>query len=212
MEYTTYVDQMVSILQWLLVLVILGGLAFIVWTRTQYKIHIRLREVTKDRKLIFDDMARIYDLDGVTHWKLQKTKLIVPVAPEEAIEINRKGRKVVEAYLVDGEIEYIKDATTSVKPFQPMTTKQRHIFMHQLKKAHERRTKTWKDVVVPITAIVGLVTIVVSLMIFYGDIAKPVLDMGQQQAAMQKEMTHTVEILQEIIQNKEIIRQEEAPN
>jgi hypothetical protein len=205
------IDQVLMVFAIVLGLVAstMGVYAF--WYLRQFKIKFRLRELTRDRKLITDDKARIYKMDGVTYWQLLKTKLVVPVPPSSAIEIDKRGIKTVEAYLIDDEIQYIVDKNTQLNAFEPYTTKQRHIFSHQLKKAFERRTKSWKDLIVPITAIVGFVVIVVSLMVFYGDMAKPLLEMGQKQAAIAEAQADATRMLKEIIQNKQTFGEEETP-
>lgn len=192
-----------------LVVAVMGAYAFI--HLRQFKIKFRLRELTRDRKLIIDDKARVYKMDGVIYWQLLKSKLVVPVPPSEAIEIDRRGVKTVEAYLINDEIQYIIDKNTQIKAFEPYTTKQRHIFTHQLKKAFDRRTKSWKDLIIPITAMVGFVVIVVSLMVFYADMAKPLLDMGEKQRQIAEEQTEAIRILQQIIQDKQVFSEEDKP-
>jgi hypothetical protein len=98
--------------------------------------------------------------------------------------------------------------TNPLEAFQPLTNNQRIIFLQQIKKAQERKSKRWQDMLVPIVSIVSLTVIVICLMIFYGDIAKPVLTAQANQIEYQRLQTEQTKILQEINNHVQSIESE----
>lgn len=212
----------------ILVLAAGAGLYYFMFTK-QFKHKFRLKEVTNGRKIIIDDKAREFkDADGVTWWQLYKLKTKFSTPPPEAIEIDSKGRKCVEAYRTEnGEIIFALDRAKildvpdkllntkdlkkraelitqwrednrTIDAYQPYTTKQRLILISEHKKALSKKTKKWQDYILPVVGISALTIIVVSLMLFYGDMAKPLLDMGDKYNANQKILTEQLQILKEI--------------
>ncbi len=223
-----------------LVLAIVGGLLFYIFSMSKFKHKFRIKEVINGRKIVRDDRARDYKTkDGVIYWRLLKRKENIPVPPPEAIELDSKGRKCVEAYRLEtGEYIFIKDVSeviprkiieienekkreeeikkwakdkTVIEAFQPLTTKQRLIMINQIKKAQERRTMKWQDYILPVVGIGAVVILVVALMIFYGDMAKPLLEMGDKLNAHAQIQKNQLEIIQEIKQDIQVIRDEKSP-
>ena len=203
-------STVVSVLFWIFLLVaIVGGAMFAVWY-SKFNIKVRIRELTGNKtKIVVDDKARITkDAEGTIWWNLFKSKVNIPPAPADSIDISSKGKKVVEFYKTeDGHFVPINDNTTNVEDFlfEPLTTSQRSILVGQIRKAEARKKQGWKDVLVPIVALGALVLLVVSLMVFWGDLAKPVLEMGEQQAGMTAQMTSLVNRIDTVINNKQII-------
>lgn len=168
------------------------------------------------------------DDKGVKYWKLMRLKDIIDVPPPEAIDITDKGVKCVEAYKTEtGEYQYLTDIgkiaevpkniaeikdtkkrnekieewkkrNNVVEAYQPLTTKQRLILINQIKKAHERRTKRWQDVLPQIVSVGALVVIILALMIFWGELAQPVLTMKNKQVQHDKLIKEQMEIMRDI--------------
>ena len=81
---------------------------------------------------------------------------------------------------------------------QPFTSKQRMVIVNNFEKAKTRKGFSLKEHIPMMVSIGALVILVVCLMIFWGDIAKPVLEarqIGIQEQTIQKE---SLEILREI--------------
>jgi len=88
-----------------------------------------------------------------------------------------------------------------VEAFQPFTTQQRVLTVNAVMDAEERRGKNiWKDLP-QLAALSALVIIVVSLMIFWGDLAKPVLD-AKQMDTLQLQMMQEISTTQSEIRNE----------
>ncbi len=192
----------------------MGGIGYYMYFITQFKHKFRIRELVNGRTIIIDDKARNFkDKQGVEYWQLLKRNKKVQIPPSEAIEIDFRGKKCVEAYKTEtGEFVYLKDNGSIDKAeadaMQPLTTKSRVILVNEIAKAHMKRTKKWEDYIIPIAGISALVVIVISLMIFYGDMAKPLITMGGQLNAHAEIQTHQLEILREIKNDVQTIRED----
>lgn len=199
----------------LLILTIVGGIIALIIYILKYKHRVRIREIANNRIIIYDDKARDYkDKDGITYWKLLKKRDTLPLPQSEAIELTSKGKKCIEVYRTPtGEYVFIKDQVdlNEVKPFQPLTTNQRQILVNQYKKAYARRQKAWAEYVIPVASLGAIVLLVIMLMVFWGDLAQPLLDMGSKQMDIADKQTESVRMMQEIIQKKQII-EPEAPS
>jgi len=236
-EVTNTVNLVWQVIMFALGLVIVILLVYFIIRTIQYKHRIIIREVARDRKLISYDKAREYtDRDGITYWQfLKKRKIKIQVPPADAIEIDKKGRKCVQIYLLEtGDVQFIKDGGLAKKPpkeiteikdiskrakklaewkkeneviegFQPLPTNQRLILINQIEKAHARRKKKWQDYIMPVAGLTALIIIVVSLMIFWGDMARPLLesmDKYNQNVEIQRQ---SLEIIQSIKQDIQVI-------
>lgn len=187
------------------IIVVGGVILFMFIARFKHKIRIR-EVVHNKKICIDDKFRKLTDRDGNVWFQCLKTKMKLPVAPADVIDTDTRGRMVVECYTnASGDYSYIidrgniknipteileikdistrkkkviewRDANNIVDSFQPLTTNQRTLLITQIRKAEARRTTSWKDHIVMITSIAALVILVVSLMIFWGDIAKPVLE------------------------------------
>lgn len=160
--------------------------------------------------LLIVDKARDYVKEGVKYWRLHKEKdkelRLMPIPDSQYIDITQKGKKVAEAVRSpEGNYEYIQIDSKDIKVKQPLTSKQRMILMNNFRKAQERKGFTWKEHIPMITSISALVIIVISLMIFWGDIAAPVLEARRLGAAEQVRELEMLNILKEIKLNQQTI-------
>jgi len=229
-------DQILTVILILFLLLIVAAVAFLVMIVIKFKHNVRIKEVVNGRKIIFDDRAKDILDDGVAYWKLMKRKDIISVPPPEAIELSNKGKKCVECYRTEtGEYIYSKDIADIkgvpntllqikdkgvrekeiadwkeknkvIDSFQPFTSKQRLILINQLKKAEAKRKKDWKDMIPSIVSIGALLILVVSLMIFYADMAKPLLDMGSRLNTNEEIKLQQLEVINQIKNDIQVIR------
>jgi hypothetical protein len=94
---------------------------------------------------------------------------------------------------------WIKD-NKIIAPYQPVTTNQRMTYFANIKKAEQRKGFDWKEKIVPIVAISGLVMMVLGLMIFWGEIAAPALQAGKISESMQKTNQQMQETQKEMLE------------
>ena len=218
-------------------LVLAGVLVYFFIYVTSYKHKIRIREIAGDRKLISDDKAREIKKDGQIFWQLLKRKIKIPVPPPEVMELDKKGRKCVEAYKLDtGEFIWVKDVNKpipeeiitiknaeerkakiaewtkenkGIAAFEPLTTAQRGMMINQIKTAQLKKKKDWKELMLPIAGIGALIILVVSLMIFYADMAAPLLQMGDKYNSIETIHKEQLELIKEIKYKIQVIKEEE---
>jgi len=231
---------------WNGLLIILGaiiiiGLIYYIYFVSQFKNKMIIKEVVNGRKVInFDKYREFTDSEKVPWIQLYKNKSRLQAPPPEAVEINKKGKKVVEAYKTEtGEFIYAKDIADVkdvpddilkikdekereakikewrkdnyvISAYQPLTTKQRLILINQIKKAMLRQKKQWQDYILPVAGIMALVILVVALMIFWGDIAKPLLEMKDKQVYHDEVVKEQLEIINAIHNDIQIIKQEQT--
>lgn len=196
-----YFLALLGIISWILVLIF-----------NPHKV--RIKEMAQGRKTILHFRARDFtDKDGVTWWKLfnegNPERKYIPVPPSSAIELTNRGKKCVDCYRTEtGEIVFIKDTTDGDKfaDLQPFTTKQRLILINNVRKAQERRGHSWKEYIPTIAGLGACVIIVLALMVFWGDIAKPVLEakaLDQTNLEIQRENLNIMKEIKQSIQKIE---------
>lgn len=217
---TTTIDQ---IFFWFMILLCVGLFGVALWFimfKLQFKHTFIIRELANKRKILSVDKFRVFKdkRTGVEWFQLWGMKDRVPVAPNRCIEITKKGKMLVEAYRTPtGEYIYIKDETSDVDNldendnFKPITTSQRVIQFHLFEGKMKHKRKTWKDLIIPIVGIFALTIIVISLMVFWGDIAKPVLEMGDKMAAITEKQGEITDSLKELIQKEQVIKDTGTP-
>lgn len=236
-------DSGFTVLLIIIILLVLGGLGYYIYWIKQFKHKFRIKQVTHGRKIIIDDKAReLKGKDGGLYWQLFKSKDKLTIPPVEAIELDHKGRKCVEAYKLEtGDYIYSKDLNDAkeipesllkienlterknkikswvqennvIHSKEPLTTTQRMILINQIVKAQLKKTKTWQDYLLPVAALGSVVIIVVSLMIFYGDMAKPLLNMADKTNKNEELHLKQWQIIQEIERDVQIIKSEVKPS
>jgi len=176
-------------------MVLVVGAWFFIGVVSKFKYKVRIREIVNGRKVIIDDRARLVKKDGLEYWQLMKLKDKLPLPPPEVIDIDNKGKRVVEVYRTEkGEHFWVHD-NHIVKDFQPITTEERAFLINSYKRSEERRGKKWTEHLPMLAGLAALVLIVICLMVFYNDMAKPLLEMGEKYNA-NKELD--LQILQEV--------------
>jgi len=166
------------------------------WMRTHRLV---LKESLKDY-----NQSQVYwcyestDKSGNKWWKsvFWQPKVRVQAPPNNVLEVTTRGRKFAHAYLINkdkkGLCEVVwnkdsglkkesvltKDDVKFMVGYQPFTATDRKVLSSEYKKAEEQKRKGFMrpEFVLPFTAIMVLAVIVISLFVFWGDIAKPALD------------------------------------
>lgn len=108
-----------------------------------------------------------------------------------------------------GRYVYIKDRNKSIDGFQPFTTKQRLILVNQYKKAQARKKFGFLEHLPQIVSVVALVIILLVVFIFWENITAPSLQAMDKMNEIASTQAKITESLQEIIQQKQILKQAE---
>jgi len=139
-----------------------------------------------------------------------KTKYDLPLPPAEAIDISEKGKKIVEVYHTEqGEFHFVKD-NHEVHEIAPLPTEQRQMVINSIIAAQQRKNKKWQDQLIPIVAISALVLMVVCLMVFWENMAEPLLVMADKQQTFVDTQKEIVDVLQDIKMNVQTIKGTDA--
>lgn len=212
-----------------LLVVIAVIVAFIIYLEKKHKWIVEIREVCGNRRIVSINKGLDVTRDGVKYIKVVKADAELPIPPEDVIDVTNKGKKFIVVYNLGGgnyqfckdsvETEHIKkgevtfygkDIAVIGKNYTPLSTNQRLVLIEQIKKAMARRKKTLWDMIPQIAAISACVMVVFALFLFWGDLAKPVLEAGQQNAKITDKLGSITVTLQEILQKKQIIDYEPA--
>lgn len=101
-----------------------------------------------------------------------------------------------------------QDDNRVITAYEPLTSKQRLILINNIRKAHDRKSFSWQQNLPMLAGLGALVLIVVCLMIFYGEIAKPVIDMHDRELGYETMRTEQLKILRDIKQEIQTIGEE----
>lgn len=198
------------LLKWLVVLAILGGAFWFLYQRKQYKFSVKLKVFQHEQFVYYESVAKIKKVDGVPFWFIKGLKELVPVPPATSLYMSSKGRWVAEGYYdrTAGVIwsrdtmsknVFASTAAGIVKKqgksgessidthHQPMTTTERSLLSTQITKALMRKGKDMWAMVLPIVFIVALLFIFALILIFWKDIAEPVIALSGSNAQISKD-------------------------
>lgn len=190
--------------------VLLMVLWFAHWT--SFKVEFRIKELVNGRKLLrktkakikkYKDGLAVVQLRGPFPWGLVE----LPAPPEEAIEIDYKGFRHIEAYrTATNEYIYLKDTSklpevpkelldmddgyektfrikewktknNVVNSYQPITANQRMFFIGQIRKAHDKKKTGVMEILRDALPFMAFIIFVVMIMVFWGKFMAPANDM-----------------------------------
>lgn len=194
-----------SVLKWVGVLVVLGLIFWWLYNRKQYKYDVKLKVFQNEQFVFHSDKAKQVVIDGATFWYLKKLKHRTVIPPASSLYLSTAGRWVAEGYF-DREAGLLWSRDTVSKQefmkiiermkktgeisgsgaidthYQPMTATERSLLAHQITKALTRKGKDIWAMIWQILPVVVLVIIFALILIFWGDIAKPVKELAASNA------------------------------
>lgn len=119
--------------------------------------------------------------------------------PTEIINESDTNKKIIkERAWKNSMLELWKKENNIEFAFHPVTSNQRAIIINALKRAYDRMAKSWQTQLPMIVGIGALVIIVVALLIFYGNIAKPAMEMADKAVKFQEVQNEGLVTLKEI--------------
>lgn len=150
----------------------------------------------------------ITDKNKVVDEDLPDAPLATPELPKWITEIKDKEKRKIETdkFYAKHKVD-IDTSKRTVNSYQPLTANQRMILINNIKKAEMKKGIDWKQQLVPIVSIAAIALIVVSLMVFWGDLTKPTLQANEQFIQAQSIHKETMEILLEIKTGQQKIEQ-----
>ena len=182
---------------WIMVFAIFGSIltVLMMWIKSQ---RLRIRDPLNRRNYVEDYwmMEKKDKATGVVFWKsvFWQKKIVTQEPPKEAINVGKKGRKIVECYrLTEDEFVWITDKGIKIEKddqgkltaynmdgeakgqkidsFEPFTSTQRQALVNQYIKADEISKKRWSTAeVMGVISMGGLVMVIICILIFGGEL------------------------------------------
>lgn len=235
-------DYMTLIIMGIIMLVTFSAVVlFLIYVKS-FKHKIRIKEVVNGRKIVIDDFFKeIKSKDGTIWYKLFKTGTKIPRLPPEAIEINSKGKKVVEVYRLEtGEYipvadknsaipqdimsiedsetrkkkieEYVKNNKGVIYSKEPLTTEQRIVLVNECIEANSKVTKSLTEVILQLGPMVLLCLVIVAAFAFWGELGKPVVELSHDRTAQLQIQKETVEMIRDLKNDVQVLQSETKSN
>ncbi len=180
-----------------------------------FKHHVRIREYGANGVMsIIDDRAKeVKDKDGNLVLKLRKKRVKIPMPPKEAVDINQKGKWVIEVYrLSSGVYQYcntvqnekdLKETTKEINAFEPLTDTKKIFYLNQIAKAKKDEGLDKEKLFMTLGSL-AFVLILVGIVIFgWADFMEPVQQTAVQMYEIAQTQAEITRMLQEMIQNKQ---------
>lgn len=177
-----------DLFNWILIgglfLIVIGLGSWFLWYTYSFKNRLIVRSLTNNRKVI-----KVY------RWKERKNKngskwLITPfqrikteLPPNDAIEINSKGRLFVECWAAEDSesLIWVKDGfnydnylNKENKGFDPLTTTHRELLINEIAKSREYEGKTTWDRIIQISMWLVPIIMVLVISLTIGDITSAI--------------------------------------
>lgn len=156
------------------------------------------------------------DRDGVEWWipfKLKKIfgKQIKP-APPKSVMITPKGNMSISCTW-DGfkKFQWLIPEFNPKSEYEVLTDEQKAIYLKMMRDSQTWQKKSFAELFTQIASVGAVVIIAVSLMIFYGDMAQPLLDMSGQLQTFQDKQMDMMQMFQEVLQNKKWVDETYIP-
>ena len=194
------------------IVVVLAGIIFMFLQK--YKHTAVIKDCVNKNKIVATDKFRIItNKDGTTWWKLLKTKKTIIPAPQECVEITKKGKYFVQFYRIEEDTfvpckDNFDPSTEEVKKqisenIQPVTTNQRSLMINQYQKAERNRKKSISELIAMAVPYAALVMIVVMFMLFYGEAVQPIKEMSNEVGDKWISITENIE---EVTRNLDAVK------
>ena len=202
--------DMVILIIWITIIFV-AVVMLAVWfiNKIIYKHHVMIYD-KGNNDLVIIDKAREVVKNGVKYWRLAKERdkelRLMPIPPSQAIDITKKGKKsIIATRSPEGSYQYIRIDSENINVQEPLTTEDRLVYMENFEKANSRKQVSWVQQIPLITSVAALVLIVLGLMIFYGEIAKPVIEARQMQITEAKIQSEMLTLMRDIQLNQQTI-------
>lgn len=193
-------------------------LGFFIWYITQFKHRLIIHRITGSKSIDYVVKFRVVrDRDGVDWWCPAKHQKIfgakIKPFPNKCIMVTPKGAMSVSCTW-DGFKKFqflIPNTDNKGQEYEVLTDEQKAIYLKMM-----RDSETWKkpsisELIGKFASLGAIVIIVIALMVFYGDMAKPLITMGGQLQSFQNQQAEMQKVFQEVIQGKKWIDESYTP-
>jgi len=195
---------------------------FVIWWLLQFKHQFRVFEKTGTKRIIhnfkFKEVVakngdNFFEMNRKSKFFPHKQRFISPESvPPDCIFLTNKGKFVINALWGEkAGFQFLTMPTfqpieNKALPYDILTSNQKSIYLRQLRLAEEWRSKNaLADILNKYLPLGMAVMVVVALIIFYGDMAKPLLEMGDKLIQMQESQNKMMKVFESVIQDKQWI-------
>lgn len=207
--------EVVSKVVW--TLLILGGIGLILWFALywrKYNKHILILDQTAGGNLVREDKAKeTYDGKNILCWQIRKEKVVVSCPPKEAVMI-RNGKKFSILVRVQGDQyhwmnanEFKQDAEKSIGKYFVISEDAKRQLADQIKKAESERTTKMNQLIMQAIPLIMIGIVFIGAYFVWdvigsknADVAEALANTASQQAEIQKGITQSVALLNEVLQ------------
>lgn len=198
------------------VLAVIGLIFWYLYNKKQYKYDVHLKVFSNEQFVHFQSPAKIQIVDGAPFWYIKKLKHLATAPPSASMTPGANGRWVAEGYYDrQAGVIWSRDSMSKAElarvidelkkkgersgtgmadtHYQPMSTTERSLQAHQVTKAILRKGKDIWAMIWQILPVLVLVVIFALVLIFWNDIAKPVISL----AASNEEISENNRFMQE---------------
>lgn len=195
------------------VLGVLAVFALVFWwmyNKKQYKYEVKLKLFQNEQFVYYQSLAKLKVEDGAKFWYVKGLKQLVTEPPATSLYFGTNGRWIAEGYYdrqagviwsrdTLSKADFMKivkelqekgerSGTGSVDThYQPMSTTERSLQAHQVTKAILRKGKDIWNMIWQLLPVVILVIVFALILIFWNDIAKPVISVAGANAEISKQ-------------------------
>lgn len=210
---TSTADGFYLLLIALVVIFFFGFIGWFVWFRMQFKNFITIRLKTKgNTDLMYFDKYRYLKRKGegekIQVWRGRK---LFPTPPEEAKDFTTKGREYIEAYLQEsGELIFINtdNKPQNIGKKEVIDLDDKEFYANAFFEAQRFKGKGVLQWISENAGLLVIMFFLIIVVVFWGDITKPMIEIGEQNMNIARQNAELIETLQEMIQNKQIFLKE----
>lgn len=190
---------------------ILICIAWLVKYIGQFKHTIVLRRRTKgDTDLIWIDKYYVKKNKGEPEKIiLKRLREAKPLPPETAKDITEKGREYVEAYIADtGELKYIhRENKPDSIDFDAIQTDDKEFYLSEYIHAADlyKNKKSILDVIAQNLPFIFLFLMFVMVLVFWEDVTRPMVALGQTNAATAEKISLAVDKIDQVINDRQVL-------
>jgi len=176
--------QTATVLMWIFIGLMVCGLMFFVWYIMSFKNTLIVRDLVNNRKIIRKYKWKEHKDKKGTVWLITPFKKIKKSSPpEEAVDINNKGKKFVEAWRssedpntliwIEDNFKYSEEKKKlKAKGFEPLTTLERELLIEELVKAKDYEGTDVLNKILQIAVFMVPIILVVVIAFTLGDITE----------------------------------------
>ena len=217
MDVTAILVSVTDSLFYILLFGIMTVIAFFVFNWMSFKHNIRIREYGANGTMsVFDDKAKeIKDKSGNTMLFIRKKRERIPMPPKEAVDINQKGKWVIEVYRLPSGVYVYGNTVQDPKDFKnkksgdiidvfvPLSDTKKIHYLNQLAKAKKDEGMDKEKILMTMGALAFCLLLIGIVVIGWGDFMEPVIETARQMNEIAQTQAEITRMLQEIIQNKQ---------